>query len=190
MFHFYDLNHIENIYFVKFLFLFGQTNGTMLLLLDKFSENAILRIRRSQKILKDYMAETTEDKKSARVRNRRVHMANERTFLAWIRTSIGIMAFGFVVERFAIFLKQMSYFFGKEIGVAAIQPGRGYSSFFGIFLVALGAIMGVLSFIRYKKVEREIDEDTYQPSLILDILLTISILAVGIFLLIYLVHSI
>jgi len=45
------------------------------------------------------MSEIIEDKKSARVRNRRVHTANERTFLAWIRTSIGIMAFGFVVEK-------------------------------------------------------------------------------------------
>lgn len=113
-------------------------------------------------------------------------MANERTFLAWIRTSIGIMAFGFVVEKFALFVKQISYLLGKEVA----PPPRGYSSFFGIFLVALGAVMGVLSFIRYKKVEKQIDEDTYQPSLILDILLTISVLAIGIFLIIYLIHSI
>ncbi|MFZ3091408.1 MAG: DUF202 domain-containing protein [Nitrospirota bacterium] len=132
------------------------------------------------------MHEIIEDKKSRKVSNRRVHMANERTFLAWIRTSIGIMAFGFVVEKFALFVKQMSYFLGKEIS----PPSSGYSSIFGIFLVALGALMGVLSFIRFKKVERQIEEDTYRPSLILDILLTISVLAIGIFLVIYLVHSI
>jgi uncharacterized membrane protein YidH (DUF202 family) len=127
-----------------------------------------------------------EDKRSSKVRNRRVHMANERTFLAWIRTSIGIMAFGFVVEKFSLFMRQMSYFLGKEV----MPPPRGYSSVFGIFLVGLGALMGVLSFIRYKKVEKQIDEDTYQPSLILDILLTISVLAIGIFLVIYLIHSV
>ncbi len=132
------------------------------------------------------MTSIPEDKSSPKVRNRRVHMANERTFLAWIRTSIGIMAFGFVVEKFAIFIRQVSYFLGKEVAV----PSRGYSSVFGIFLVALGALMGVLAFIRYKKVERQIDEDTYQPSLILDILLTISILAIGVFLVIYLIHSV
>lgn len=128
----------------------------------------------------------SKDKSSAKVRNRRVHMANERTFLAWIRTSIGIMAFGFVVEKFALFVKQISYFLGKEV----TPPSPGYSSIFGIFLVALGALMGVLAFIRYKKVERQIDEDVYYPSLILDLLLTISILAIGIFLVIYLIHSI
>ena len=123
---------------------------------------------------------------SPKVRNRRVHMANERTFLAWIRTSIGIMAFGFVVEKFALFLKQISYFLGKEGPV----PPPGYSSFFGIFLVVLGTLMGVLSFIRYKKVERQIDEDTYRSSLLLDILLALSVLSMGIFLAVYLIHSI
>lgn len=132
------------------------------------------------------MPNMTEEKKSARVLNRRVHMANERTFLSWIRTSIGIMAFGFVVEKFALFVKQVSYFLGKEVAV----PSRGYSSVFGISLVALGAIMGVLAFIRYKKVEKQIDDDAYRPSLILDILLTISILVIGIFLVIFLIHSI
>jgi uncharacterized membrane protein YidH (DUF202 family) len=136
------------------------------------------------------MSEYPAHKVSSKVRNRRVHMANERTFLAWIRTSIGIMAFGFVVERFAIFIKQVSYFLGKPVETAVPQAGRGYSSVFGILLVGLGALMGVLAFIRYKKVEKQIDEDAYHPSLILDVLLTISILAIGIFLVIYLLHSI
>jgi len=50
--------------------------------------------------------------------------------------------------------------------------------------------MGILAFIRYKKVECQIDADTYQPSLILDMLLTMSVFAIGIFLIIYLIHSI
>ncbi len=50
--------------------------------------------------------------------------------------------------------------------------------------------MGFLAFIRYKKVEKQIDEDTYQPSIILDILLVISLLAIAVFLIIYMLHSI
>jgi len=126
-----------------------------------------------------------EEKDIPRVRNRRVHMANERTFLSWIRTSIAVMAFGFVVERFAIFMREIPQLLGKESAV----PPRGYSSVFGIILVAFGALMGVLAFIRYKRVEKQIDEDTYRPSLILDVLLTITMLAVGIFLVAYLIHS-
>ena len=135
------------------------------------------------------MSEIIEDKKSARVRNRRVHMANERTFLAWLRTSIGIMAFGFVVEKFALFIKQMTFFLGKSNTENALPPSRGYSAIVGIFLVGLGALMGVLALIRYKKVEKQIDEDTYQPSSILDILLTLSVFSVGIFLVLYLIHG-
>jgi uncharacterized membrane protein YidH (DUF202 family) len=134
----------------------------------------------------------SEDRRVARVRNRRVHMANERTFLAWIRTSIGIMAFGFVVEKFGLFIKQFSYFISQapgQRGAFGHTPTAGYSSILGVCLIGLGALMGVLAFIRYKKVECQIDADTYQPSLLLDILLTLSVFAIGIFLLIYLIHS-
>ena len=137
----------------------------------------------------NHMSEIIEDNKSTGVRNRRVHMANERTFLAWIRTSIGIMAFGFVVEKFALFIKQMSLILGNANIENVSPPSHGYSAIVGIFLVGLGTLMGLLAFVRYKKVERQIDEDTYQPSSILDILLTISVLAVGIFLVVYLIHS-
>ena len=135
------------------------------------------------------MPDIVNDKKPAKVGNRRVHMANERTFLAWIRTSIGIMAFGFVVERFALFIKQMSYILGKSNIEIPLPPSHGYSAIAGIFLVGLGSTMSVLAFIRYKKVERQINEDTYQSSSILDILLTTSVLAIGLFLIIYLIQS-
>ena len=136
------------------------------------------------------MAEKIEDKESAKVSNRRVHMANERTFLAWIRTSIGIMAFGFVVEKFTLFIKQMTLVLGKANNGNALPPSRGYTAIIGIVLVGLGTFLVLLAFVRYKKVERQIDSDTYQPSSILDIILTVSITAVGIFLVTYLIHSI
>jgi uncharacterized membrane protein YidH (DUF202 family) len=131
------------------------------------------------------VSETREEKESKRGHNRRVHMANERTFLAWIRTSVAVMAFGFVVEKFSLFVKQMAYYMGKE----ASPPTPGYSSLIGILLVGLGMLMGVLAFIRYKKVERQIDEDTYAPSPVLSVLLAISVIVVGMFLILYLIHS-
>jgi len=150
--------------------------------LSHFSYPMLLRI--------SYMSEMLEDKDSVKVRNRRVHMANERTFLAWIRTSIGIMALGFVVQKFALFVKQMSLILENADIENTLPPSHGYSAIVGIFLVGLGTLMVLLAFVRYKKVERQIDEDTYQLSSILDILLTIAVLAVGIFLVMYLIHSI
>jgi uncharacterized membrane protein YidH (DUF202 family) len=130
-------------------------------------------------------ANTPETQPSKHSHNRRVHMANERTFLAWVRTSIAIMAFGFVVERFSIFVKQMAYFAGKETS----PPPTGYSAIIGVALVGLGVVMGILSFFRYKKVEQQINDDSYEPSVLLSVLLFLSVLSIGIFLLLYLVHS-
>ena len=140
------------------------------------------------------MTDETKNNPPHRVLNRRVHMANERTFLAWIRTSIAIMAFGFVVEKFALFVRQIGWFISRggpgETGrFSSVPTSPGYSSILGVILIGLGAVMGLLAFIRYKKVERQIDSDTFHPSLILDILLALSVVAVGGFLIIYLLHS-
>ncbi len=129
--------------------------------------------------------ETSEEKKPEKVRNRRVHMANERTFLAWIRTSVAIMAFGFVVEKFSLFVRQMSYYLGKEMS----PPPTGKSALIGVLLVALGVVIGILAFARYKSVQKQIEEDTYRPSPILSVMLFLSVLAIGVFLVLYLVHS-
>jgi uncharacterized membrane protein YidH (DUF202 family) len=140
------------------------------------------------------MTKINNETKQARVQNRRVHMANERTFLAWIRTAVGIMAFGFVVEKFSLFLKYLAHYLVQSppTGKPALQPAPwspGYSSLLGMVLIGLGALMGVLAFVRYKRTERQIDEDAYHPSLILDIMLTIVIASIGLFLLIYLWHT-
>lgn len=131
-------------------------------------------------------------KSQREVSNRRVHMANERTFLAWIRTSIAIMGFGFVVERFAIFMNQFSAMLragvvGGTQQAAAVPSSK--TSWVGLFLVGLGATMGVLAFVRYKKTERQIEEGYYQPSLVLDTLLILAVACVGIFLVILLSHT-
>ena len=120
-----------------------------------------------------------------KVGDRRVHMANERTFLAWVRTGIAIMAFGFVVEKFSLFVRQVDVYLGRTTGA----PTPGYASVFGIILIGLGAIMGVLAFLRYRAVERQIESDTYESSPILTLLLTLALVAIATFLVMYLVHS-
>ena len=132
----------------------------------------------------------TEEVKNQNASNRRVHLANERTFLAWIRTSIGIMAFGFVVEKFALFIKEISHIIGKSgIPQAGSPVIHGYSSAFGILLVGLGAAIGLLAFFRFQRVEREIEEDAYHSSPALVRLVTLIVLAIGVFLVVYLIKS-
>lgn len=135
------------------------------------------------------MADPTKNQKPAKPTNQQVHMANERTFLAWIRTSIGLIAFGFVVEKFSFFIKKLSSFLGHPAAYADMASSLGYSSIFGIVLVGMGGVMGVMAFFRFKKVQREIEEDAYQPSLILDIMLTGIIFAIASFFVIYMILS-
>lgn len=119
--------------------------------------------------------------------NVRDHLANERTFLAWIRTAIAIMAFGFVVVKFSLFVRQLSLVLTDK---AIATPGKGYSGMMGIFLVALGALMALFAFIRYKSIEKHLKSNTYYPSSMLIILLTVSIIIGSIFLVLYLVPNI
>jgi uncharacterized membrane protein YidH (DUF202 family) len=136
------------------------------------------------------MDEITKNKKPAKVPDRQAHMANERTFLSWVRTSIAIMAFGFVVEKFALFTRGLPSLFDKTNTSNVTHPSLGYSTIFGTVLVAMGALIGVLAFVRYKKVEREIIENTYRPWIMLDILVAMLILVIGIFLTFYMLHTI
>lgn len=135
------------------------------------------------------MSNKDEDQKFSKSSRARDHMANERTFLAWIRTSIGIMAFGFVVEKFALFIRQIAFVLGKphsQVIPDTSHTLQGYSSIFGVFLVALGVLICLLASIKYKKIEKQIENDTYQPSMLLNIMLTLSVLLIGVFLMVYL----
>jgi len=114
------------------------------------------------------------------------HLANERTFLAWIRTSIGIMAFGFVVVKFSLFVKQISMILGKE----NVIQNRGYSAIAGIILVAVGTVTSVLSYIRYRQTTRQLKEGYYEQSSLLITVITAFIFLVSVLLIGYLIESI
>jgi putative membrane protein len=73
------------------------------------------------------------------------HLANEQTFLAWLRTSIEVMAFGFVAIKFSLFTSQLM----------------------GIVLVSTGALMTLLAHLRYKKTVMQLRQGTYFYSSVL-----------------------
>jgi len=114
------------------------------------------------------------------------HLANERTFLAWIRTGIGVMAFGFVVVKFSLFVKQLSLLLNKQY----VVQEKGYSPAIGIALVAAGAVTTLLAYRRYKKSEKQINDNTYQNSSLLLTMLTCFIILASILLIAYLIQSI
>jgi putative membrane protein len=115
------------------------------------------------------------------------HMANERTFLAWIRTSIAIMAFGFVVVKFALFAKQIGLVITDS---ADALPNLGYSALIGIVLLGVGILMALLSYFQYKRNERDLLSNTYHPSSKISTLFTFVIILVGLLLIVYLLPGI
>ena len=118
--------------------------------------------------------------------NARDHLANERTFLAWVRTSIGIMAFGFVVVKFSLFVRQLSILLHQDL----TMPQSGYSSEIGIGIVGFGVLIGALSFLRFRTTKHQLDNNAYLPSNVLTTLIAVFVVVTGLSLVVYLVHSI
>lgn len=77
----------------------------------------------------------------------RVLFAAERTLLAWQRTALALMGFGFVVERFGLFL--------RLVDRAPLSPmQRGLSLWLGLALLLIGATVAVVSALQFRRVVR------------------------------------
>ncbi|HEY1020840.1 MAG TPA: DUF202 domain-containing protein [Flavisolibacter sp.] len=110
------------------------------------------------------------------------YLANERTFLAWIRTSIALMGFGFVIVKFAVFLRQAALMTNRQL----ILPENRTSALTGIVMVILGALMAVLAYVRYRNIEKQLSQNAYFPSKWLSVLVTAVIVIGSILLILYL----
>jgi putative membrane protein len=113
------------------------------------------------------------------------HLANERTFLAWIRTSIGVMGFGFVVVKFSLFIKQIA----AILGTTAQAQTTGYSPVIGVLLVGLGALITLFSYIRYTSTKRQLEQGDYYQSSLLIKTVSFVIFLTSVLLIIYLIKT-
>ncbi|HEU4538501.1 MAG TPA: DUF202 domain-containing protein [Polyangiaceae bacterium] len=81
-----------------------------------------------------------------------LHLANERTMLAWVRTGIALMAFGFAIARFGVFARQMA----TLGGATAPAPNGASSGQVGAALVALGMLANLLATFRHAQIRQAI----------------------------------
>ena len=89
------------------------------------------------------------------------HAANERTFLAWVRTAVAIMAFGFVIEKFDLFLVALA----PQAALKQIAPhGQKFANAAGLAFIAIGVIMIVLAGVRFTATAKAIDAEDVKPS--------------------------
>jgi|SRR5580692_4148064 putative membrane protein len=86
----------------------------------------------------------------------RVLFAAERTLLAWQRSAIALMGFGFVVERFGLFLQMVAH-------QSLAGPQRGFSLGLGVLLLLLGAAVALISARQFRQVAKNLDPVVVPP---------------------------
>ena len=116
------------------------------------------------------------------------HAANERTFLAWVRTAIAIMAFGFLVQKFDLFLRIAAG------SLNARSPSAGsqiVGNIAGMLLIVLGGVTMAFAAIRFRRTTRDIDAKEVRPGPgeRLDFTLVTLLLLLGAILFVYLLYT-
>lgn len=103
------------------------------------------------------------EKSGSRIRD---HLANERTYLAWMRTAIALMGFGVVIARLRYLL-------------APNEPGTGQGWALGLLFICTGLLTVLLSTQHYFMVLQAIDANTYEPSSRWVVLFSLILLLLG-----------
>ena len=109
------------------------------------------------------------------------HLANERTFLAWIRTGLATITFGFVVERFGLLLREL----GLKNTIETTSSIH-YSSLIGVTLTLLGVVIMIVSLLNFIHNRNAIDNETFRPQVGFAVLLTVLASLIGVLLAVYL----
>ncbi|MES1024469.1 DUF202 domain-containing protein [Gloeocapsa sp. BRSZ] len=107
--------------------------------------------------------DTKTRQNTSRVRD---HLANERTYLAWMRTAIALMGFGVVIVRLRYFHPPLQH-----------TPGNGWK--LGLIFSVVGLLTVLLSTQHYFDIRGAIDEDTYEPTTRWVLLFSLAIILLG-----------
>jgi inner membrane protein YidH len=122
------------------------------------------------------------------IRNFGDHSANERTFLAWVRTAIAVMAFGFLVEKFDLFLElAVPSLAGRTLSL----PSQKFGNIAGLALIVLGTAMVGIAAVRFVRTAKNIDREDLRPGTgsRVDIALAGLLVLLGCALFLYLSHA-
>jgi len=113
-----------------------------------------------------------------------LYFAAERTTLAWVRTGLAMMGFGFVVARFGLFLRELAV-------VRGVSPHQGRLSLWaGVALVGLGVVVNVYAAIRHACFTRRFDAGKVaRPSSLMPIVAAGMLAMIGVIVSAYLIAT-
>ena len=98
-------------------------------------------------------------------------LANERTFLAWVRTGAAIVVFGFAIGRFSIALRQLTALQGHPVHRSGLSVWMGATS------IVLGVLLVVGGLFRYRKTRERLDQGRFEPAgFVLDLVTALTVL--------------
>jgi putative membrane protein len=92
----------------------------------------------------------------------RVYLAAERTFLAWVRTSVALMGFGFLIARFAFWIREYS---ALEGGASRFANNHSIAPWLGFGMVIVGVYVCVTAAIRHRNYVRALQDGVANPPL-------------------------
>jgi putative membrane protein len=92
------------------------------------------------------------------------HSANERTFLAWVRTGIAVIAFGFVIEKFNLFALTLARTAGLAQSARIERLGGSVGRYEGLVFIAGGIALIALATLRFARTTVLIDDPKMHPA--------------------------
>jgi putative membrane protein len=125
-------------------------------------------------------AQISDDKKAAEF------LANERTFLAWIRTSIAVISLGFVVAKFDVWLRELA----KHIEPQIHLRSTGISLPMGITMMAFGGVLAALAAWHYHVVNLAIERGEVRANRGLIVTVTVGMVLLAVMMIVYLLATV
>jgi putative membrane protein len=116
------------------------------------------------------------------------YLANQRTFLSWVRTSIALIGLGFAIERFSIFLQQFRLIANPDTaGNAASASAHEYSALVGIGMIVVGTGLVIYALKNYLDSNKTIASGRYMPKNAIIFAASATIMGLGIIMIIFLI---
>ena len=110
----------------------------------------------------------------------RDHLANERTFLAWVRTGVATIVFGFAIGRFSIAIRELLQIQGHK------PTTPGITAWLGMISIVGGVLLIVAGLMRYRKTRVQLDTGTFEPAGVIVDLVSVILAVFGVALAVYL----